>query len=355
MNRITTMKKQVGIGLIEVMISVVLGLSIMAGILQVFSVSLTNTVASESTSRIINTVQYAFAIMGNDIANAGNLGCSNTSDNKDGEFITNRLALKSSSNQYYDFSRIAGGIDNVSSDPVITSNTDTFSIRFFNTASRIDYLSHDATSVTVDSSDSDYASLEQYQVVLLANCTLGLMFMITNDPTSSSGAIEFATSVTAPAGSINEGQSNTSANNAGELSFFGANNGSSNTDSPTYLYTGETGAFQYYIGTSVNASGTCSISSNPQNCSLFRINNGVTEELVEGVHNMQIEYGFLDDPSLASPKTLYKTPANLTETWWPDVDRVKITLSFNSVQRSATSTNPITMDVTRVFHLPNQL
>ena len=362
-------KRQQGIGLVEVMVSVLISLFVMAGVLQLFSTSSQNMVASAGASRIQENMRYVFSRISEDLSQTGNLGCigSSIASNSFANYpIANKLGQASANGQAFDFTDLINGDDNAtgSTSPAgsVTTGTDTFRVRYVNRAARIDadYTTADADdSFSVDASDPDYDALRQFQVVALANCSKAYIFMITNDPTSSGGVITAAGGVVS-----GTGQHNT------EGGFDFANVGDffvkdeSTAPSPLYLYAGTTGAYQYFIGTSASAEGgqVCSDSAKDV-CALFRRENGNNRELVQGVHDMQIEYGWTDASGnlrFADANTIDGEEAgDPTADIWGLIDRVNITLSFNSIENAIVEGNDVTelleKDVTRTFNLANQL
>lgn len=362
------MYKQSGIGLIELMISMLIGLFIMAGVVQMFSTTSQNAVASAGASRIQENSRYVYARIAEDIAQTGNLGCVSVSNANWGnhQFMENLLGLSSGPQEPYDFTSMVNGDQSATgtTDPSgsVALGTDTFRIRYVNHSFRIDLaggrLEENASSITVDSSDSDYSRLRQYQVVALTNCAQGAIFMITNDPQTSGGTIQFATGVVSTG--INLDQFNTR-NTLVASQAYGLIDGSSTATSPTYLYGGTTGSYLYFIGTAAGAGSgntcatTAGTNSGPQYCALFRRHQGENEELVEGVSNMEVYYGWTDATGL-----LFFSRANGV-TDWGRVDRLRVVMDFNSVDGVTTtgnaidSTGLITRQVERTFNLSNQL
>jgi type IV pilus assembly protein PilW len=287
-------KLQAGIGLIELLISMVIGLFIMAGVLQLFSTSSQNAVAVTGSSRIQENVRYAFARIAEDIAQSGNLGCISSSVAErypDKQPITNMLTP---SGDAYDFLTIANGDNGTGSGTsgdteTIAPGTDRFRIRYVNNTVRFDVTAITATSVTVTGNDLD--SLPQGRIVALSNCFEGAIFSITNVPADDAGDIFHTTSATnikVPNATTEKG-----INLPARI-----NNGATNVVSPFYLYAGSTGSYEYTIRQSAGASEPCNrvatSTSGPENCALYRSESGTALELVQGAHDIQVEYGWTD-------------------------------------------------------------
>jgi type IV pilus assembly protein PilW len=69
------MQKQLGLSLVELMISITLGLILMAGVVQMFASSMVTFKSQQSISRIQETGRLAIEFMSKDIRAAGNYGC----------------------------------------------------------------------------------------------------------------------------------------------------------------------------------------------------------------------------------------------------------------------------------------
>ena len=361
---ILTMQK--GIGLVELLISMLIGLFVMAGVVQMFATTTQNSVVVSGASRIQENIRYAFYRIREDVSQAGNLGCINASYAQNGyarhEPINNMLGLNKDPGEFYNFSGILYGVEAATGTTFpagsVTTSTDTLNIRYVSHATRFEITSssgRSATSVSIDKDHASYPTLEKNQIVVLSDCNNTDIFMITNDPTTSNGVLEFAKDEIST--TINAGQFNTTAELTGTY-FENTQNETSTSvgSSIAYVYAGTTGAYQYFIGNSAGAGGTCHAVDRPQNCSLFRRTNGVDQELAKGVHNMQIEYGWTSDAGelvFADATVVNNNDA------WDQVDRIDITLSFNSVDNVITDGSSVsellTRDIKQTFNLPNQL
>lgn len=364
-----TTLKQSGIGLVELMISMLIGLFVMAGVVQMFSTSSQNAVVIAGASRIQENSRYVFSRVAEDIAQTGNLGCVSVSNGNlaNHDFMENLLGVSSGAGQPYDFDSIVNGDQSATAmtDPGgIAIGTDTFRIRYVNHLFKVDLgqnVPENASSITLDTADPDFGRLDQYQIVALTNCTQGAVFMITNNVQEGGGLVQFATGVDSPTGQNNVRGTLVSS------TAYGLVDGSSTATSPTYLYGGTTGSYQYFIGTSAAAgTNTCSqvaadnpdgTNTGPQNCALFRRHKGTNEELVEGAYNMEVFYGWTN-----SAGSLFFSRANGVSDWGR-VDRLRVAIDFNSVDGVVVNGNAIdtsasgliTRRVERTFNLANQL
>jgi type IV pilus assembly protein PilW len=368
--------KQKGIGLIELLVSMLIGLFIMAGVLQMFSTTSQNAISASGLSRIQENARFVLSKMAEDIAQTGNLGCVSTSNGQlsNQDYIENLLAEDAAVDEAYDFTAIINGQDAATATTLpagsVALTTDTLNIRFVDNSARID-LRADASGVSVaagqifvDKDDPDFDDLRQYQIVALANCKRAAIFMIT-DKDSSNGELTIAagTANKSPVGSINAGQYNT-ANTLLKSEDYRTDAGTLTVTSPTYLYGGNTGSYLYFIGNSTN--GLCSptpitnpnpaLSSGPENCSFFRLENGIERELVEGVSDMQVRYGW----TTAAGDLFFANAGDASTIANRNlIDRVHVVLTLNSVEDALSSGNNIqgllVKTIEQTFNLSNQL
>jgi type IV pilus assembly protein PilW len=335
----TKNKRQTGVGLIELLVSMVIGLFIMAGVLQLMSTSSRNAVATAGSSRVQENVRYAFNRIAEDIAQSGNLGDMSTTVNATigASLPPNEpspiLNMLDTTNNAYDFSNIVSGDNDTGAGPgAITP--DTLRIRFVSHRLRMEIPPNAVTAntIAVSGAAATLSQISQGEIVAAGNCERGAIFMVTN--VSIAGNL----ATLQHDGSTLNGISNAIT----DTNMAGWREG----DCPQYLYAGETGVYEYFVGDSPG--GNCD--SSMQECSLFRRESGNSTplEIVQGVHDFQIEYGW----TTAAGNLIYSdAPAS-----WALVDRVKITMSFNSIENSTNDNDVMTRDeVTRIINLYNQL
>ena len=371
--------KQQGIGLIELMISMLIGLFIMAGVLQLFSTSSQNAVANAGLSRIQENLRYSFSRIAEDLGQTGNMGCisaslgANTSYYKYANPIVNMLGKQAEPGQFFGFTEVVNGADNVgtgsgtttSSPPLDGSakaGTDTLRIRYVNHRVKLPVVNQNVgQSITVEATTDELNSLQQDQIVAVADCTEAFIFMITG---ISDDVISHDTSYSSEAGQHNLPKIAT------EMRDFRLSGQNEIPDSATFLYAGTTGAYQYFISTSAAAGSNACSDDNPQFCALYRSVDGeLVEELAEGVHDMQVEYGWTDVNGVLRTGNAGDVD---TASAWNVVDRVRVTFSFNSIEfaQGAAGENDainitaaagnnlnevFTKTLTRTFNLYNQI
>ncbi|HIP53593.1 MAG TPA: hypothetical protein EYH03_06245, partial [Chromatiales bacterium] len=291
-----------GISLIELMIAMMLSLLLAVGITNLFIGTKQTYQTGEALSRLQENARYAMNRIFEDLTATGYMGCMPSAGN-----ITNVLANQTGG---YDFTFALAGVN---------GTQDQITIRRAVGGERIPLIApmtDGNADIQLDSSDPDYARLEQYDVVTISDCSHAAVFMITNDPTASGGAIQHITGVTAPASNKNAGQSN----NTSFLSQIGFGK---EYESVASLI--RTVAHTYSIGTSTAGSAagsTCAADS--RYCALLRDNT----ELVEGVENMQILFGIDADGDRSAER--YVDANGVSD--WDQVISVRMILTLNSVE-----------------------
>ena len=332
---------QSGIGLIELLVSMLIGLFIMGGVLQLFSTSSQNAVAVSGSSRIQENVRFAFSRIADDIAQSGTLGCMSSSV-AGSDFATNNPLVAEAvtlAGASFNFDvampiRIVNATDSgatAASGAGRAPGTDEFSIGYIDNAVRLDVTDIGITSVTVAAADlaagSIGANIDDDDLVSVSNCYEAAIFSISG---IAGGVISHAAGFDK------------------NISSFRPNDGTANVISPYYLYAGKTGAYEYSIGTSAGAA-DCVRGANAEtavlgqaNCALFRTRNdlavGVTtrQELAQGVHDIQVEYGWTDSAGNLRFADSLATPAEIGL-----VDRMRVTMVFNSIDKVNTDGNNI--------------
>lgn len=322
-----TISLQLGIGLIELLVSMLIGLFIMGGVLQLFSTSSQNAVAVAGSSRIQENVRFAFSRIADDIAQSGNLGCISSSV-ANADYSTNTpivSQLNSFAGSAFDFLgpvRIQNATDNGANAAPTDGRapgTDAFSISYVNNTARTDVTSVSATGVGV----SDTSGISVGDIVAVTNCVQGAIFTTTAVTANSVSHVNTFDK---------------------RISSFIPNTGSSavNVVSPFYLYSGTTGAYEYSIGLSAGASGDCISGTDSEiatagqaNCALFREDASGRQELVQGIHDLNVDYGWTDN---AGNLRLSSSPTAAEARL---IDRMRVEVVFNSIDNVNTVGNNI--------------
>ncbi|WP_370981558.1 prepilin-type N-terminal cleavage/methylation domain-containing protein [Agaribacterium sp. ZY112] len=338
--------RQQGLTLVELLVSLTVSAFILAGVVQLYATSSQNSRTFEGAARIQENARYAFTRLERDITQAGSGGCFGLiSAESQGRFV-NALKNNAAKNQEYDYVHYVLG-DTTDNSGI--NNSDSVLLRYADRSKRIQVTAYDNLGeLTLDNTDPDFSDLKQFDVVYVANCVRAAVFMITNAPSSSDGIVNFAIGTAASSG-LNSGQENASQDlSLGDhfaLKISASQTRTADVSLP-YLFAGESRA-KYQVES--GQAGTCSASAE-QNCVLTR--NG--EELVEGVHDMQVEYGW----QLANGNLRYATWADVATAGAESlIDRIKVTLSLNSVDPAPSLDGSKYMEkqISRVFMIRNQL
>ena len=331
-----SLKRQSGMTLIELMVSITIGMIIMAGVIQLYFTASQTQRSQEGVARIQENMRYLFGKLEEDLSQTGHVGCIPFKGGAGDEALINVLLLDKKAG-FYSFENLLQGQNNTG-----IRNSDTLIARYFSAAAQIPLkagmTSQDAP-VILDESDSRYKLLKQGDVALVSDCSFADVFMITNDPLTSAGVIEHDITTTI------DGQSN-------RLPEFNREYGK--TDAPTgasaaYLFAGSAAAAEWKLGTSAagTAAGKTCTDAERQYCALFR--NG--DEMAEGIEDFQVTYGWLN----AADVLRYTDASAVVD--WNDVQSVTVTLTINSIQYAPTleGGNLMSKQVSKTFMLRNQL
>jgi len=308
--------QQAGFGLVEILVALTLSMFLMGGIIQVYLANKQSYRMTEGLSRLQENARYSMKSLSLNLQPGGYRGCLGA---KDRNFV-NTLAVKDATSPY-DFGVSVTGNDG-------GSGSDTVTLRRAiggDSIAVVNAMAHKSDVITLDASDPDYSRLQQYQILTISDCEVAAVFMITNDPKKNSmGTIEHKTGVVAPAGGLNEGQSNSTE----YLShIFGAK-----TASVATVYSSASVTYELATG----AGG---------HLSLFASN----QELVEGVQDFQVTYGLpLSDGSGNIQYLSASTGLN-----WPAVETLRVALTLDTVE-DVNSNGTIAKSFGRTFRVRNR-
>ena len=299
-----------GFSLVELMVAMLISLLLMAGVIQIFTGTKSTFLSQEGNSRLQENVRFTLSRLSEDIGAAGYLGCLDS----DAPILpfTNDLATQGLGSAY-DFSSSIFGTDGAG-----VNGSDTITIRRAGSGGGIRLtksMDLPTSDVELDPTNSAYNSLQQFDILVLGDCATASVFMITNDPTTSGGTIKHVAGVPATLGP-NSGQSNST----GDLQrIYGA-------DTSSIAGATRVGSTTYELCNSTSGNGT-SLYFNSNNCGAAT----QTNELVEGVQDMQIQYG-IDADTTPGVEQYLRADQILTAQQWNNVASVRMTLTFNTVQ-----------------------
>ncbi|MGD8560541.1 MAG: PilW family protein [Gammaproteobacteria bacterium] len=294
-NPTQTQRKQQGLTLVEIMVAITISLVLLAGIIKIFQSAKHSYNIQQALSRIQENARLITDIMVRDLTTSGYMGCLGATDD-----VVNTLQDQSAN---YDFATAIQGTEG-------GANADSITIRHASEATAIPVaqpMSDQEAAVVLDPDHMNYASLQQWDIVTVSDCAGAAVFMITNDP-DDTGVIQHTASVDATSGP-NESQSNTTED---LQRIFG-----SQTASTAKIYRVGSTTYQLQPGSSGKSN------------SLFVTPGG---ELVEGVDDLQIQYGIASNPAGASTPVIaaqYVDADDVAD--WSNVVSVRMTFTVNSI------------------------
>jgi type IV pilus assembly protein PilW len=299
-----------GISLVEIMIALVLGLMVSAGVMQVYLSNKQSYRLAQEQSRLQENARFALEFLTNDIRMAGYMGCLSRS-------LTLVNTLNTPNNYLYDFTIPVQGFEwNQGTtawlpaiDASITSSlngSDIITIRRADTDG-ITVTQHPGGSppgsADLKLSGPGTPSLQDCDIVVVSDCSAAAVFQITN---------------------FNAANNNNTVHNTGAAGCS-PNPGPGNA-------TKELG--KSYVGGEVYRirNNSYYIRTNPNNQpALYRRTNAANaEELVEGIEQMLVLYGV--DTSGDGTANRY-FPANTVPSW-NQVVSVRITLLVRSIENN---------------------
>lgn len=300
--------KQKGLSLVELMVAMLLGLVLMAGVLQVFLASKRTYTYQTALSRVQENGRIAQEFFSRDIRMAGYTGCASGSYGA----LTNTLNQATSIN--YDFSTGVQGYDVESSTPSALSgmtplpNTDVLVLRG-PTGSGVKVVSNNSVDklfVEINGVDSRgcTSGLCDDDILMVSDCTKSRVFQATN--------------VEIESGRLNVGLADSSSpGNA--VTSWGDQSLPADAQFGTDAEIIKVSTVYYFIA--AGASG--------QPALFQRIGLGTAEEILEGVENMQILYG--RDTNGDKVPDSYAT-ATTIGTNWSQVVSVRVQLLVRSTE-----------------------
>jgi type IV pilus assembly protein PilW len=303
-------RHQRGIGLVEIMVALTLGLVLMGGVLQVFLSNKQTYRMQEAHARLQENGRFAMEKISRDIREAGYWGCASRSVSASLKTTLNTLGTYQ--DYFYDFTRIVEGFESTGSStwsPGIDTNV------FLNARGGSDILTVRAplgsniriTAPMASSSDDPSISanneLTQNDIVMVSDCASAIIMQVTDPSPQTAGPLQHTT-----------GSGSTPGNSTTDLEVVYGN------DAEVV----EIGTVSYYIRNN-NYSGLPSLYQ--------REGSNNAEELIEGVENMQILYGEDTNADFSADRYL---PANSVGDW-ANVVSVRLSLVLMTIEDNLTS------------------
>jgi type IV pilus assembly protein PilW len=304
-------KKQQGFSLVELMIAVVLGLILVAGVIELFVNNRQVYRVQDAKARMQENGRYAMAILGQNIRDAGYYGCATRRAGAETNNVLNNSDLF-----IWNFARAVEGNEATGDNtwtptkenkiPAV-SGTDILTIRK-TTGSSIKITKHPggnppgSANIQVNTGNG----LSNGDIIMATDCLTSAVFQVTSNNPDTSGSIAHNTGTGSPGNSTQA---------------LGKN----------------------YTGGWVVPIVTLSfyIDQNPANIPALYQRNAISDvsmELVEGIENMQILYGV--DTTGDGVVTSYLSADAVGD--WNDVLSVKVSLLLRSIEDNLTVDGPQT-------------
>lgn len=320
---LTLSKKQIsGISLVELLLSMTLGLFLLTGLLQLFVHNKQTFTIREGLSRIQENGRYARYLTTNDLRMAGYQGCRNMS-----KMTANNQVNPAPANLAFTPSDLLGGFHFTGTSSwspslpswltnngaiVVAPLTDVLTLRKAS-ASTVN-LTSNMSSASVNIPVTSTITFQPGNLLFISDCQSADIFAATSG--TASGTITH----------------NTSGNNSDSLSR-------------AYQLDAQVSRYEF-IAYYIKQTGRINARGNPI-FALYRQNNNTDtineEEVIEGVENMHVSYG-VDGNNDNAPDT-YQTADLITAgNNWAQVVSVKLTLLLNTVEDVSPVLQPYTFD-----------
>ncbi|WP_329740510.1 prepilin-type N-terminal cleavage/methylation domain-containing protein [Dyella sp. A6] len=322
------MQKLRGFTLVELMVAMLLGLIVIAGVVSVFLAGQQTYRTNDALGDVQESSRIAFELMARDIRDAGLSGCDNSSG---------RIAndLNNTSLWYADWGDALYGYDDATQDPALNAYTGTSagapvagtsSIRTISTASSNVVVSFTPASSSSTGSPANFqinaatSDLSTGQLIMVCDFDHATIMQIT-DYQNNTVVIHNTGNKVSP-GNCTDGLGYP------PLCTANGNKYTFQSNARVAVLTGD----DWYIGYN---------SATPQTTSLYRMSvgynsGGVTttpEEMVRNVTAMKVTY-------LQPPNTTFVTAANVTD--WATVTAAQVQLTVQSTnQRAGTDQKPL--------------
>ncbi|MCW8944124.1 MAG: PilW family protein [Sedimenticola sp.] len=316
--------KATGFGLVELMIAMVIGLFLIGGVIQIYATSSADRRVTEGLSRMQENGRFANEFLSRDIRMAGFTNCYQAR-------TANSINIVTGSNAYaHDFSMMVngyeGGVSTFPSAIAALAGTDAIVVKRGDDSDDYFVDNHNPTSATIHLVQNH--DLKKGEILMIADCNKGQVGIFQQSNVNNNNVVSVVVH--------NTGGSTTPGNCTKKLWGSGTCPAAGTTIT-TGTYGPESRIMRmvsnaYYIAN--NAAGVPS---------LYR--KGLTDagvissaqELVEGVENMQIEYGVDTDATADGVANQYLKANAVTTAQWQDgrVASVRLKLLLRSIEQSA--------------------
>lgn len=310
-------KSQLGLSLIELMISITLGLFLLTGVVQVFLSSKGVYTSQQAMSRVQEAGRLAIDFLAKDIRMAGYMGCSTRAAN-----MTTVNTLKNATAFKYDFS---SGIQGYTAETIpagsiaatVRPNTDVLVLRnasgsgvkITKTNNSGQLFAEKVGNLEVGVCPGGLnrvSGICEGEILVVTDCVKARIFQTTNLTVTGS----------APNEEVNVVHSNASFTPGNDISSWG---GASAPESEAF----KPGAEILSATTKIYFIANNATTNQP---GLWQSVNGVETELLEGVENLNILYGVDTSTDIYTVPSKYVAAGSVTAAEWAKVVSVRVEL-----------------------------
>ncbi|MBX3685362.1 MAG: PilW family protein [Rhodocyclaceae bacterium] len=333
--------RMLGLSLIELMIAMVLGLLIMAGVASIFSANSQINRSSQNVSRVQETARTVFELMGRDLRESGVNGCGRISNDSVHNVLTGAgtaalwWANWTGGIIGYEAGTVLAGIPigagvggRVATSDVVHSmhgSPSVFQVVTHNTA---------AAPPVINLGGPDLNTMQNGDIAMVCDFLMASIFQVTNNRSGTGNGLAHATG-----GGFAPGNASVGLGGSGLTYAYPPNANVMRLESSTW-YVGnndrpDSGGLSLFRAVSRNGGGT---STAP-----------VAEEVAEGITDLQVQYLL---------NGAYVTAAAVAANAWQNVTAVRIQLTLQGLEQerdAAGALTRVTRQFTQVIALRNRL
>lgn len=304
------LKRQRGLTLVEMMISLVLGLMIIGAAIAVFISNQKVFTSNSAMSQVQDNARIAFELIARDLRQAGGTGCG-----------TGNLTTDASAAAFVNFAQPVMGYDGGTANPDVTTGTDTgerltsqSSIQLIGTGyihNSINSIVIDTTNNTTDINLNQNSEFDTGDLIIICDRNAATITQISAAPDTDT--------ITIP----------------GSTATFTQNSVISNlTETNWYIGTNAQDGKSLYRRALITTAGTPTLT---------------TQEMVRGVTGLQILYHAAGSASYATAAT------TTTNGDWPNINAIELSLTLVSkADRASTDNAPLSRTLSSFIALRNR-
>lgn len=330
-----TLFRQSGLTLVELLVAMIISLLLLAGVLQIFISNKTTFRVQEGVSRLQENGRFALEFLGKDVRMADYKGCAADAPTTNTLNCANGTSRPAdgicTDDTLFNLSQGIVGFNNVSgTEAAFASITDTpvagtdvlvirrnsengLRITKNNNGAQIfiEYteLVADACVMSDGSTEDKISGICPEDILIISDCSKSRIFQATGiERTGSSPNYE-----------VNIRHSNASIIPGNEISSWGGSSAPDDERFGTDAEIAKVETYIYYI----------SLGSNNQRALFRKVGTASGQELIEGIYDMQIQYGEDTNSDAVSAATQYVTANAVTD--WSNVVSVKVNLLLTTI------------------------